>query len=177
MGLGVSAFSKLRKLDALFDADGEPVDPTTRERICNAVSVYVNCDFPGRADELEDRGVYAFEGSTRFHAGSYGGYNAWREQLAKLAGYPKQDVDPAHRYREHSAAAWLGLAEGLPFVELVNFSDCEGVIGAGVAAKLARDFADFDERAAGVGDYFYEKYREWRQAFELAADGGCVRFH
>lgn len=57
-------------------------------------------------------------------------------------------------------------------------SDCEGVIGPEVSAKLVKDFADFDERAkTRGGKYFYALYCDWRKAFEMAADGGAVSFH
>ncbi|MNJ79827.1 hypothetical protein D3C77_779790 [compost metagenome] len=49
------------------------------------------------------------------------------------------------------------------------------------SAKLAKDFADFDERAKYFdGDedgWFYKKYLDWKKAFELASDGGTVDFH
>ncbi|MDS0858139.1 hypothetical protein NUV25_10505 [Burkholderia pseudomultivorans] len=49
---------------------------------------------------------------------------------------------------------------------------------------MAKDFAEFDERAkTHIADpanrlvsSFYEKYREWRKAFEMAAQNGVVRF-
>jgi DNA-binding ferritin-like protein (Dps family) len=46
-----------------------------------------------------------------------------------------------------------------------------------VAAKLARDFADFDERANAVGDDFYRTYRELKRGIDMAADGGALNFH
>jgi hypothetical protein len=185
MGLDITAYSKLVKLDAVFDADGEPIDPETREPLDwhNYMRVYVNSDFPGRSGSLEHKGCYTYGEDFGFRAGSYGGYNEWREQLAKFAGYPTllyervQGYAPSAKER-HDAAAWNGMCEGLPFVELVNFSDCEGVICAEVAAKLARDFAEHDERAKATGDdWFYGRYCDWRKAFELASDAGCVTFH
>lgn len=169
MGLDITAYRKLQKLDVVFDADGEPIDPTTREPLdySSYVKVHINPNFPGRADGLEDRGVYSYDESMWFRAGSYGGYNAWRRDLAALAGYTDRQ-------------AWDGMCEGKPFAELVNFSDCEGVIGASVAAKLAADFRDFRARAEEFGGevgWFYENYEKWMQAMEMAADGGCVDFH
>ena len=68
--------------------------------------------------------------------------------------------------------------EGLPFFELINFSDCEGILGAPVCAKLAADFAKYQERANTSHDEWWrEKYAGWRRAFEMAADNGCVEFH
>lgn len=182
MGLDITAYRRLKKLDVLFNANEEPVDPSTREPLDyhNCTQLYVHDDFPGRNGSIEHKGVYAFEQSHSFRAGSYSGYNAWRERLAKLAGYPMR---PYNRYgvtteMRHDAAAWAGDCQGMPFVELVNFSDCEGTIGPEVSAKLAKDFADFDERAKEVQEeWFYDRYCEWRKAFEMAADGGAVRFH
>ena len=64
----------------------------------------------------------------------------WNE-LATLAGYAGADD------------AWER-TDG-PFWELINFSDCEGVIGPKTSAKLAGDFAAFQEKAdAHHGQWF-----------------------
>jgi hypothetical protein len=140
------------------------------------VTFYVNPEFPGRADDIEHRKAYRYgpaESYGGFCAGSYVGYSQWREELAKLAGYPaKPSLQVA---LEHSEGAW-SVTEG-PFWELINFSDCEGVIGAAVSAKLARDFAEFQDKAdAHPDERFRKKYAEWRNAFEQAADSGAVKF-
>lgn len=74
----------------------------------------------------------------------------------------------------HDATCWQG-ATG-PFSELINFSDCEGVIGPKTAAKLARDFAAFEAQAEAWGDDFYDQYLNWEEVFLMAADGGAVAF-
>ena len=79
------------------------------------------------------------------------------------------------------AVQTISQKEGLPFVELIDFSDCEGVIGPKVAAKLAKDFADYEFMASAFAaesndDFFLALYREWRRAFEWAADGGMIYF-
>jgi hypothetical protein len=185
MGLDITAYRKMSKIDAVFDVDGEPIDPATRLPLeCEYCRPYINPEFPGRSDDIESKSVYSFEDSMGFRAGSYGGYNAWREELAKMAGYKAVPVD---RYNtgniqmRHDYSAFEA-TEG-PFWETINFSDAEGVIGSTVSAKLAKDFADWDERAKKHGEsidqpnWFYEKYQEWRTAYEMAADGGAVQFH
>lgn len=183
MGLDITAYRKLTKLDVVFNADGEPIDPETRVPLDHYKQFYVNDSFPGRNGSIEHKAVYTYEDSHGFNAGSYSGYNYWREKLAELVDYPAVEYEsmkgyaPSRRMRR-DAAAWKGLCEGRPFVELVNFSDCEGVIGSEVSAKLAKDFSDFDERAKATGDAdFYDHYLEWRKAFEMAADNGAVAFH
>ena len=77
------------------------------------------------------------EDSFAFQAGSYMYYSKWRNQLAEMAGLGSAEAVRTNPEKE-----------GLPFVELINFSDCEGVIGPKVAAKLAKDFADYEDRAS-----------------------------
>ncbi len=122
----------------------------------------------------EDRPITAYHG---FRAGSYSGYNWWREQLSKLA----LRVAPSSVWKTPKKFA------AKPFFELINFSDAEGVIGSTTSAKLARDFADHEVKLAKLADtkikdadergYFLESYGDWRRAFELAARGGFVIFH
>ncbi|KFB11047.1 hypothetical protein [Nitratireductor basaltis] len=178
MGLDILAYSAIEKIDCVFNEDGEPIDSETREPLdCDCyIQLYVNNSFPGRADEIENKGVYSFRDSVGFRAGSYGGYNNWRDDLAKIAGWPLGEYEQyGERRASHCIECWNG-ANG-PFSELINFSDCEGVIGASVSQKLASDFKEYQTMADAHPDaYFREKYAEWRRAFELASDSGCVKF-
>lgn len=166
MGLDITAYRKLTKLDVLFDEDGEPVDHVTGEPVENYFRAWDNPDFPGRAEGLEHLAIYGYAEYEHVFSRSYVGYNRWRETLAKLAGYTPDD-------------AWDGLVQaGAPFWELVNFADNEGAIGPVVAAKLLRDFEEFDERAKTIeNDLFYQGYCSIRRGLELAADGGALEFH
>lgn len=169
MGLDITAYTGLTELRP--QADGEY--PEGQE-----TSLYNNPDFPGRFDGLKERTIYSYTEFFGFRAGSYGGYNAWREQLAEMAGYPKTPVVRFGRIEEHlsSATCWNG-ATG-PFSELINFADNEGAIGPVVAKKLADDFAAWQEKAdAHPDEWFRMKYADWRKAFEMAADNGAVSFH
>lgn len=175
MGLDITAYRQIKLApDAEIDSAGDVVDYD------NFMHVYVNPDYPERAADLVDRGIYTSgTDSVGFRAGSYGGYNAWREELAQLAGYP---AAPYTYYSttqmRHDAGAWAATAG--PFWELINFSDCDGAIGPAASAKLARDFAEWDDRAKakdGPESTFYARYTQWRSAFEMAADSGLVSFH
>lgn len=111
-----------------------------------------------------------------FRAGSYSGYGSWRRKLCKLVHGVEietvwNDID-----------AW----EGKPFIELINFSDCEGVIGPETSAKLAKDFEDYQDliNSAYVvevyrknNDWWLLKYDDWCEAFKCAAKNGFVQFH
>lgn len=177
MGLDITAYSKVEKLDANVNDNGYPVSNTTDEEVDYSCVAYVNEHFPHRADDIEDGAVYDCDDSFGFRAGSYSGYSGWREELAKLAGYPAASIE---RYGEqrfrHDVGAWA--ASDGPFWEMIMFSDCEGVIGTSVCSKLAKDFADFDGRAKNIGnEWFYNLYQQWHKAFELASNNGFVDFH
>lgn len=171
MGLDITAYAHLTPAPhAELDSDGSPVDWLQHWHLTQTHIDGTEKNFPGRTIGIAPPGVYSFSNVLRFRAGSYSGYNAWRNALARVAGYGSAD------------AVWKAPDEfaGRPFVELIEFSDCEGVIGPIVAAKLAKDFADNAIKAQGseAFDVFdLQLYALWRRAFEMASDGGAVDFH
>jgi hypothetical protein len=157
MGLDITAYRGI-----------SPISPPAQE---GDLYFYVNTDFKDQADEIKP-GHYSARGPEyRFRAGSYSGYNQWREFLASLVGTSDVNI-------------WMNPAPG-PFVELIAFSDCEGLIGPITSAKLAKDFRlhlqDAINRSAYFDpeypDWFISVYRDFMLAFELASDAGCVEFH
>jgi hypothetical protein len=157
MGLDIEAVSGLvpieesNGLTGRFQISQELIDLTER-------------NFPGRCEGLT-AGLFLGGNSLRFRAGSYGGYNDWREWLAKESGHGSCDL------------VWRGesLAGHTRFVELINFSDCEGYIGPVTSAKLWTDFQAFERlRAApdGMGDLF----QLFEQAFKFGLERGVVQF-
>lgn len=162
MGLDITAYRQLKPAPdgVAVDDSGYPDDYKTYVLIRASTLEYSEEHFPGRSEGVIP-GLFAFDEALPFRAGSYGGYNMWRAQLAELGGITKEG----------------GLDEGKPFAELVWFSDCEGIIGPIVGAKLLKDFQDHLPQAEARGGYFLESYKNWLKAFELAADGGAVDFH
>lgn len=109
--------------------------------------------------------------STDFRAGSYGGYNMWRQDLADQFNAVERGWDHGPTMTEPDPAK--------PFYELIWFADNEGTIGPDAAKDLLEDFrthASVYTLAESHGQYL-EIYTNWTRAFELAADGGLVRFH
>lgn len=152
MGLDVTAYRGLRP--AVPQCSGEIFTASVVEE-----------EFKSRADSIADESQWNFAESFSFHAGSYGGYNDWREKLAQLAGFGSAEN------------AWKS-PPGRAFWSLINFSDCQGVIGPQTSAALARDFQEAQSRADEHPDlYFREIYGRFRRAFQLAADNGAVSFH
>lgn len=177
MGLDISAYSKTRKAldgEVETDEDGDPKDWNSWRRISEGLVEMSNEHGQGQAADVEP-GFYSFGEGFGFRAGSYSGYNSWRDELARMAGWTG------------AKEVWtLGQEEdaGGPFFEIINFSDCEGVIGPKISAKLSADFkANTDKAYAWAQEHsedtgwFLEKYNDWSKAFELAADGGMVLFH
>ena len=152
MGLDISYYRKLTVVpDAELDKDGDPKDYDNHVRFGRSME-WSESVWPGRNDPLEPNAIYSFVEKGKFHAGSYSGYGSWRRQLAEFAN-------------------------GDEFHELIDFSDNEGTIGPIVSAKLAEDFERNQKRADDHDDeWFRIKYREWRKAFETAADSGAVDF-
>ena len=169
-GLDVTAYTQLSIVASpKLTTDGEPVSPN--EFVLSAGP------FPERFSGLSDGKVYTAPGSFEFRAGSYSGYNNWRNELAKLAGYAPTPVDIGGMTRtRYDATAWK-LRQG-PFWELINFSDSEGVIGPDVCKKVYQDFVAYDDAASRHADPgFRELYADWEKAFRLCADQGAIVFH
>lgn len=145
--------------------------------IGGASMAWSESQWSGRGADLDPDAVYAITGEVGdFRAGSYGGYNQWRDWLAQFASY------------ESAKAVFRGDVTAGPFYELICFADNEGVIGPLVSAKLAKDFRNLlapvwrearDRLGEGSDNYryFIEKYRLWSTAFHAAAQGGAVEFH
>jgi hypothetical protein len=177
MGLDISAYSKLVKVEnPEMNKYGDPVNWDGICRIHPKTLEYTENEWEGRTKGITEGVVFEYEEYHSFRAGSYSGYNEWRDLLAKFAGW-KSDQD-----------CWNS-TEG-PFFELIHFSDCDGYIGPEVAAKLFKDFDDYEERAiefsktiydkyGGYGEYWeywLGKYYDWKKAFKIASDGGVVIF-
>lgn len=179
MGLDITFFRKLTPIDCVFDIDGEPIDPVSRQPIDDYVRLRSNDEhFPGRADDINFKLIYSAAEENRKFGLSYSGYFVWRDILAKIAGYPltmRRSTFP-HETTEHTYAAGAWAASGGPFWELIYFSDCEGTLGTATCAKLAKDFADFQDAADAVTEgWFKNSYNIARAGFEMAADGGAAK--
>ncbi len=177
MGLDITAYKNLRQFNAQYDNENDEVLNLDTNEVVGWRDHFLSCvhsEYTDRAKDIADGAYFFFEKVTKFRAGSYGGYNDWREQLAKLAGYPSVNGEKEPRHA-HSNGAWKA-TEGA-FWELISFSDCEGLIGTEVSKKLLNDFINFDSKAQEIGGNFYELYGYWKEAFEYASENGAVDFH
>ena len=169
MGLDITAYRSLAKATDPAMEDGRPVDWQNHFHAAGSCIDFTEENWPGRSAGIERDAVYTFAKSFEFRAGTYGGHNEWRRWLALFAGWPSIEQ------------AWQGKSG--PFIELIDFADNEGVIGPVVAADLAKDFADHQERAELFErpdidrEWWLAQYANWRKAFEMAGDCGAVEFH
>jgi hypothetical protein len=150
--------------------------------------------FPKHLEGLEE-GWYLVPrnfGRNSFRAGSYSSYNQWRDDLALAAVYEGGAQDVWSMYDE----SIVGEPESPPFLELINFSDSDGIIGPKVSEKLYNDFVKYEPKikkkidfwelkfdpnkqdySLAEGEYFINKYNEWKEAFRVASQNGFVSFH
>lgn len=155
MGLDIAAYRKIKQ-EGMSNINDVAPDGMVR--------FYPNADFPAsRYGSIEGGGrLYSYAEEFRFCAGSYSGYNEWRERLARMIGTTPRRV-------------WSG-DKVKAFESLINFTDCEGVLCAEVCAALAGDFAKYQERANDEDEWFKELYALWHKAVEMAADDGALSF-
>lgn len=170
MGLDITFYERMTKVSVELDADGEPKEASGNWAWYDEhTDVYINPDFPTRADGMQG-GWHKSEGGSEHLCIGYGSYSQWHDDLAMAAlGVPAMKV-------------WEGAVTEGPFVELINFSDCEGTLGPRTCAKLAKDFDDWETKIKGMidegtRDYFMKKYREFQVGLTLAADSGAACFH
>lgn len=170
-GLDVTAYERLTIVSSpIFDSDGEPRGP-------NQVKL-APVAFAERFAGLIAGKVYRYESAFAYRAGSYSGYNYWRNELAKLAGnegtlYKSFNGKTEVRY---DATVW-NTKRGA-FWELIDFSDAEGVIGPIVCKRVYKDFLQYQVAASKHPDeYFRASYQDWMKAFSMCANDGAIVFH
>ena len=167
MGLDIAAYRQIRLVGT--EPDIESYEDKYDWKKTDYIHPGINGpEFHEHIGDLVAGGVYAYAETMNFRAGSYSGYNQWRDELARyMLGVSAKEVWKSPDKYKH-----------LPFYYLINFSDCEGVISGPVAEKLYHDFTEAQGRADQHKDSWWrELYAKWRQAFEFANDDGYVDFH
>jgi hypothetical protein len=180
MGLDVTAYRRLERV-ADWPEGVEDIDDVARYDFDQGTYIWngrrvVEVHPWGQGDFPEHHnltpGLYAYADKTGWRAGSYSGYNDWRDWLSRAAlGVSAETVwRDFDRWRDRGAA-WL-----------VNFSDCEGIIGAEVCARILADLRENEsmirEQTFGPeAEWHLAKLDAWLAGLEMAADGGMLDFH
>lgn len=161
MGLDVHAYEIVEWVGD-FDEAAASVNGIRDEFVC------VEDDLMRRPAELRV-GCYKTSGKEFYlRAGSYSGYNRWREWLCQsMLG-----VEPTEIWS--NPEKWAGK----PFFELIHFPDDRGVIATTVCGKLAIDFLTYQDRArkADMEGFNFRLYEKWATAFILTTGRGIVEF-
>jgi hypothetical protein len=179
MGLDITSYEHVKLVEevhAIEDSEGNYCNDTPEFGGKNHVTTYNEGSFPHTLGSLIVGKCYLASGEQfRFRAGSYSGYSRFREALCLEAlGVSANTV-------------WAEPEKyvGRPFYEMINFSDCEGVVGHEVCLKLTRDFQEGRETVRarleqtddhGFG-WYADSYDNWQKAYELASVDGMVKFH
>lgn len=148
----------------------------------NVLNFNIPQSFREQAEDINEFDSYSYKEKMSGVRCSYSTYNAFRELIAKLAGYPKMSYKETAssvtvKYA-HAAGAW-DVSRG-PFWELINFSDCEGIIGPKTSAKLVKDFDKFKNELSKdefSNPSFVQFYNELRNLFDFASKSGVVIYH
>lgn len=176
MGLDITAISAITT---------QVLDPITFDfhKLLDAEieSFYVNSDFPNHSLEFEVKsGEVKFVRSEEsveheFNVGSYSTYNKLRNLIClSIHGVKVESVwDNARKYA--GTTCW----------DLLNFSDCEGVIDSKTSAGILKDleenrdnFISYLTKDSDIGDmdteHYTESYDNFIRCFTLGADEGVV---
>lgn len=173
MGLDITSYQHVKKVEevhAVEDSEGNVCYEDVEFGGMGHVHTFQEPSFQHANGGIEPDNCYTYSGRVkRFRAGSYSGYGRFREELCKAAlGVSCDELwrEP-EKYKDE------------PFFEMINFSDCEGVIGFQVCQQLAHDFKVNEAKVVPQldPDWNQEKYYEWMDAFGLAAQDGMVVFH
>lgn len=149
MGLDIGGLKNLVKC-----ATGTSGDDANR--------LYVNPDFPGRADGVDGDALYDGECVDGPYA-SYSTYSRFRNILAGFSGKSASDYFHGHKG---------------PFWELINFSDCEGTLGVMCCQRLLVDFDAYADTASKYDESFFRQwYASLHQCLkEVVAGNGVLTF-
>lgn len=186
MGLDVSFYAEATMVHGEKHprALTEPQEGPSEECWDTFTVAYVNPDFRAQADGIIHQSCWE-TGKRDEHIGQpYSAYNRFRAWLSKGA----HDVEPDVIWE--APEQWWDK----PFVRLIHFSDCEGIIGPESSQILAAEFASqrehvvgawyampkpFDvdqERWEGEIAYMVERYDRYAAAFALVGPTGFTVF-
>ena len=189
MGLDISAISEMRRVELPKDIElwSDEYYEWEKDQDGDVWNLYQHPHFPEQGEGLPNGPVVSDGAYHGFRAGSYSGYNEWRNLLAKVAlDLGIEDVwdkmDSGYGYDE------------IPFSEQINFSDADGIIGPVASQKLYNDYVNYEDEVmkkldryylkfedyeidGETYDWFKQKYKDWKEAFRIASDNGAVIFH
>ena len=173
MGLCISAYTNAKLVDKPSrDELGKIIEDANLTSIDIGNSKWV------QADDLVMGQVYSFgKVYSRFNI-SYGEFGAFRNELARVLGYPA--VEGESERRKYLAGAWEQWDNGEQDGELaalLNFADNQGEIGNKTCRKILSDLEKMSVTRNDLSEEDNERLILLMATFKHAADGGFVQFH
>lgn len=146
-------------------------------------TIFLNRDFPyhsqsfGSAGESVNYCLSTESETYHFSCGSYSSYNKFRNLLSLAVLGVKAET------AWESGETYINS----PLWDIINFSDCEGVIDTEICEKLLNEFKDNRDKfisylkgSDDIGEmdteHYTETYDEFIKAFELGAKSGFVEY-
>jgi hypothetical protein len=167
MGLDISAYQKIAKVSVLENAEGEYINQETGSIEEKVITIRQNVDFMKQLAPLIDQATYTYQYSGTFYSSSCHGYGLWRNELARIAGYASDSG-------QYAQTAWN--SKNGRFHDLIDFSDCSGIIGQDAIQRVLIDFENQQLDNSLVPE-FITKYHQIWDAFIFAKDDGLIHFH
>lgn len=161
---------------------GEPINPKTGEiwdDYDEGAIPYANRHYKKQAKGIRSHEYYTYKEMSHFWSTGYGFYNSWREELAKLAEY---EPLPFEQIKGNPNSRIISYTEGAifkksgPFIDLIDFSDCEGSIDTQTCRVLLDDFKNFENKALLKEDWFKTGYNNWIDGLNIAVNEGFLIF-
>jgi hypothetical protein len=128
----------------------------------------------GRGDILMGLDIACECGKIDFRAGSYSGFSEFRNTLAKAVGIALYEMEGFTQ----DGMEWT---EQEPFYELLNHSDCGGLLTSRQCNELTKDFKLYKSQILSRlkkdsidFEYFASKLDEWEEAVNHSDDECCA---
>lgn len=197
MGLSVEYYSQIEPVKSALPNGCVCGECDLDDEACCICDEYVQAKFidgfSSQYEGLERDAVYKSNGEQgEFYGLSCSGYTDFRDALAKMVGYPMATLN-VYREGPTEKHLWGAFeAKSGPFLEQLNFPDCDTCIGPAASKRLYDDYVKFERMAKSFhieenylfadvmkdadGTMFYRVYKQFMKAFEVALDDGLVSF-
>jgi hypothetical protein len=163
MGLALVVYTNVKKADAYYCNEDEEVKSSATGQYMKENHFYardVPAQWPGRSGIIEQGLVYTFDEKITILQETYSNYTQWRHFVRSAVIVCAEDKNA--------------------FSELINFSDCEGVLGTEVCTKLATDFKRHERLMMTQlkhDIWFTEIYNRLNEGFAKVGNNGIIAFH
>lgn len=171
MGLDIRAYQNLE-----YVGPADKNDPYGEGLSLFEVKTYNHYDFGNREGSMRIDHVYRGDAFTSQRMGSYSGYSRFRDTLWLCAMRIVVVAKTVEKHAPGSIGKFYGLTE--VFEELIDFSDCEGIIGPEACKRIYGDLvswratcfhmiqSDCRAKIENVGESYLLAHPEFKESVE-----------